>query len=485
MFKSITINIDTIWEIYDKNKWNLNYNWLSHLVYYNIMILHNCVDGIAFVIAFPLLLYDVWPHSVRSLWYHCELIIFVIVFGRDIGKPEMKIITFLLFTTLVSPAVNQYLTGKVEEKHVLEQRQLLLKDVFDCNRQTMLSLAKNPESVYHCLLGRIIHCDNRRRKSNQLIQLAQDKSRTYCTDIVHQGVITSHQHETVNIKLLHTFLINIEFLLFDFEWYSQVYHGLSVLEYMRDGGRNTTYYTGRRLPWTMITSNTAVMTISAFAHLKFQLHLFYSSTKWDWYLNVEGVYSGILSQLTYRLDLGLAFRKANHSLRKISYHFLHSDYKRIIISHDSIINSHARIVIFDGPGGRFPRLSNISFHRSTETTSFKTTTFHAYIEVHRLLFEDAEPSHIHFSPSVEFDYHECKIRNATHPQRRWWIRIFSKRFDDQKNTICYIPFKKTTPSVILYLSKYTIWWRRSFDLNDWLWHTKVPIWWSILLAKSK
>ena len=410
------------------------------------MILHNCVDRIAFVIAFLLLLYDAWPHTVRSLWYPCELIIFVIVFGRNIGKQEMKIITFLLFTALVSPAVNQCVTGKVAEKHVLEQRQLLLKDVFDCSRQTMLSSAENLKFAYHCFLRRIIYCDYRRRKSNQLIQLAQDKSRTYCTGIIHQGVVTSHQHETVNIKLLHTFLINIAFLLFDFEWYSQVYHGLSVLEYIRDGGRNTTYYTGRRLPWTMITtSNTAVMTISAFAHLKFQLHLFYSSTKWDWYFNVEGVYSGILSQVTYRFDLGLAFRKANHSLRKISYHFLHSDYKRIIISHDSIINSHARIVIFDGPGGRSPRLSNISFHRSTERTSFKTTTFHAYIEVHRLLFEDAKPSHIHFSPSVEFVYHECKIRNATHPQRRWWICIFSKRFDDQKNTICYIPFKKTTP----------------------------------------
>ena len=57
------------------------------------------------------------------------------------------------------------------------------------------------------------------------------------------------------------------------------------------GRRHTTYYTGRRLPWTMITtSNTAVMTISTFAHLKFRLYCFYSSNKWNWYSNIKGVY---------------------------------------------------------------------------------------------------------------------------------------------------------------------------------------------------
>ena len=42
----------------------------------------------------------------------------------------MKTFTFLLLAVLASPAVNQYLTGKVQEKHLLEQRQLLMKDEF-------------------------------------------------------------------------------------------------------------------------------------------------------------------------------------------------------------------------------------------------------------------------------------------------------------------------------------------------------------------
>ena len=190
--------------------------------------------------------------------------------------------TFLfLFLLEASPAVNQYLTGKVPE----EQGQLLLEDVFICNEQIMLSVTENFRFVYHCLLRRIVYCDRRRHKLLQSGILSQNKSRTHCNSIVQQGVATSHQHQTLNIQILHNFIIHIDILLFDWEWYSQVYHGLSVSEYIRDGGRDTTYYTWRRLPWAMVTtSNTAVMTISTFAHLKFRPAIFYSSTKW--YSNV-------------------------------------------------------------------------------------------------------------------------------------------------------------------------------------------------------
>ena len=145
----------------------------------------------------------------------------------------MKTVTFLLIAVLASPAVNQYLTGKIQEKHLLEQRQLLLKDVFACNEQPKVSLRENLKLLYHCLRGRIIHCDRRQRKSMQAAQFVQDKNHTYCTCIIHTGVDTSHQHKTITIQILRNFMINIDFFLFDFEWHSLVYHGLSVSEFVQ------------------------------------------------------------------------------------------------------------------------------------------------------------------------------------------------------------------------------------------------------------
>ena len=49
----------------------------------------------------------------------------------------------------------------------------------------------------------------------------------------------------LNIQILHSFIIHIDFLLLDFEWYSKVYHGMFVSEYMRHRGRHTTLITSQ------------------------------------------------------------------------------------------------------------------------------------------------------------------------------------------------------------------------------------------------
>ena len=357
--------------------------------------------------------------------------------------------TFLIILLLnASPAVNQYLTGRVTDKHLLDQRQLLLQDVLVCNEMIMASLAEHFTFLYHCLLRRIIHCDSRRGESLQTAQRSQNKSRTYCTGIVCQGVVNSQQHQALHIQILHNFIIDIDFLLFEFEWYSQVYHGVSVSEYNRDGGLNTTYYTGRRLPWNMITtSNTAVITISTFAHLKYRLQLFYSSTKWGWYSNIEGVHSRITSNLQFHLDLLTSFQIANRLFKMITYHFLQSDFKQIIISPDSIVNSHARVVVFDGPGRRSPLLLTIPFRQSLGNTTLKTTTFHAYIEIDIFTFEAAEPSYIYISYAVEFGYRRCDMK----PYTNVMLRMFSKRSQKGINTICYMSWPKKYYVDVVYL----------------------------------
>ena len=338
----------------------------------------------------------------------------------------MKTLTFLLLAVLASPAVNQYLTGKVQEKHLLEQRQLLLKDVFTCNEQPKVSLIESLKLLYHCLRRRIIHCDSRHRKSMQSAQLAQDNNRTYCTNIIHKGVDTSHHHTSFTIQTFRNFIIDTDFLLFDFEWYSQVYHGVSVSEYNRDGGRNTTYYTGRRLPWTMITtSNTAVMTISTFAHLKFKLHLFHSITKWSWYPNIKAVYAGMLSDVTYPLDLVTTLQMRNRVFKALSYHFIQADFNQINISFDSIVASKAGIAIYDGPGSRSPRFL------TTNKAAIKTTTFYAYIEVYSLSFASTATLYIYFSQIDKFfplGYPHCARRRD---QYGAWSQ-------QRRNTVCFI-----------------------------------------------
>ena len=86
---------------------------------------------------------------------------------------EIKIVTFLLLIALASPAVNQYLTRKIQEKHLVDQTELLLKDVFDCSERPKVSLIENIKLLYQCLRRRIIHCDSRRQESLQSAQLAQ------------------------------------------------------------------------------------------------------------------------------------------------------------------------------------------------------------------------------------------------------------------------------------------------------------------------
>ena len=67
---------------------------------------------------------------------------------------EIKIVTFLLLIALASPAVNQYLTGKIQKKHLVDKTELLLKDVFDCSgvidrkHQTIISVFTQ---TYHSL----------------------------------------------------------------------------------------------------------------------------------------------------------------------------------------------------------------------------------------------------------------------------------------------------------------------------------------------
>ena len=142
------------------------------------------------------------------------------IFYLEIAMTEIKIVTFLLLTVLVSRAANYYLTGKVQEEHLFEQREMLVKDVFDCSERPKvslidISLIENLKRLYHCLRERVHHCDGRRRDSLQSAQLVQDKSPIYCNNIIYKGAYTTHEEQTFHVQMWSNFIIHIDCLLFD------------------------------------------------------------------------------------------------------------------------------------------------------------------------------------------------------------------------------------------------------------------------------
>ena len=133
----------------------------------------------------------------------------------------------------------------------------------------------------------------------------------------------------------------------------------------------------------------------------------------------------MLSDVIYPLDLVMSFQMRNRVFKALSYHFIQAYFKPITISFDSIAASKARIVIYDGPGNRSPRLL------TTNKTTIKTTTFNAYIEVHMLLFTSTEASYILFSEVDRHFYHVYPRCATRHDQ-------YGARSEDGRNTICFI-----------------------------------------------
>ena len=235
-------------------------------------------------------------------------------------------------------------------------------------------------------------------------------------------------------------------MMFDFEYFTQVYHGLSISEYISDGGRNTTYFAGKRLPWTMITtSNTALMTISIFPHLEFHLSLIYSANKMNWFSHsryVQCDFLGGSSNRAVHINLLESMSMANTKSQSFSYHYIQNDLKQIIVLHEHISQPKARIVIYDGPGRLSTRLSTWI---SQDMMTTKTSTFHVYIEIDIMISDIEEHIYINIHSNEDgFHYKECS-QNMIDVSMIYYSQA-------TRNTICVIVFTK--PPYLVYISEY-------------------------------
>ena len=95
----------------------------------------------------------------------------------------------------------------------------------------------------------------------------------------------------------------------------------------------------------MITaSNTALMTISTFAHLKFRPNLFYRANKRSWFSHIQHVQCGYLGRSGY-MNLLESLNMTKNEIHNFSYHYIQKYFKRIVVPYEYIIQSKARIVI--------------------------------------------------------------------------------------------------------------------------------------------
>ena len=387
-----------------------------------------------------------WASRFKIFLFILFYRIFLVIHSHLTTATRMRICMFYLYITLSVPVFTSYLTGSVHNKNLDLQRELLLNDLFACGEQRLPSLSENLKYLYQCLRRHIRHCDNSRRKSLEYIQLAQGKSQTHCTSIVFQGVDINHQHRTLNIEIMKNFIIHFSFMMFDFEYFTQEYHGLSISEYISDGGRNTTYFAGRRLPWTMVTtSNTALMTISTFAHLKFYLSLIYSAKKMNWLSHSRYVQCDFLGGSANRavhINLLESMNMANTKSQSFSYHHIQNDLKQIIVSYEHISQPKVRIVIYDGPGRLSTRLSTWI---SQDMMTTKTSTFNVYIEIDIMISDIEEHIYINLHSNEDgFQYKECS-QNMIDVSMIYYSQA-------TRNTICVIVFTK--PPYPVYISEY-------------------------------
>ena len=383
---------------------------------------------------------------ISKLWNNLYLLFYrAILLSNQAASVinRMRIYVLCIIITLYVPVFNKYLTGTAHKNYQHVQRKLLLNDVFVCSEQRKLSLRENLQHLYQCLRRHIIHCDNRHRKSLDFIQLAQDKTKTYCTSIVLQGVDINHQPKTIYIQIMNNFMIQFSFIMFDFEYFSQVYHGLFISENVSDDGRNTTYYTGRRLPWTMITtSNTAVMTISTFSNLKFRLNSFYSAYKRNWLSHIQHVQSNYLGRSTrdgvVHINLLESLKLSNNNNLSFSYHYIQEDWQGIIVSYDSIVESKIRIAVYDGPGRLSTRLLQSKTHNFYENVTINTSTFHVYLEIYILSLQLGDLLYVSVRSNY-IQYRQCD-KNMIFLQRMVYFSL------NTTNTMCVIPFDNVAES---------------------------------------
>ena len=351
----------------------------------------------------------------------------------------MLIFTLLLVYVAAVPVFSSYLTADLNHIYKMNQRRLLMRDIFmSIKGRREITIRSYIEQVFRNAASLIHLCDTRRvstlGQTFALIQQNQNKRLTYCASIFHLFTYyRDTQHNTLTIQIMQGFTIHFNFITFHFEWRKLTYSGVSISGDIFNMGRRTTYFTGVRQPWIMIiTNNTAQITISNFAYLRFRLNMFYIACKAQWFTMMGYENSSIVPHIV-NVNLFPSFRNPHEDHIKFSYHFLQIDYKQIIFSVKSIAKSNVNVVIFDGPGFRSRRLLNTDYVDSYTRNPIVTTTFSASVVISTKTSDVVQTLMVSFRPLGRHMYRRCTNSEAEVGKRTWVLA------ESSYNTICTMP----------------------------------------------
>ena len=350
----------------------------------------------------------------------------------------MNIFNLLLFAFGAVPVLSGYLTASSQHRYESKHR-LLMRDVFISVREPRaIAMSDYIKQIFQNFACHIYWCAKRRESTGDeavaLIQRTQNQRLTYCTRSFHPpGYFKETQHNTLNVQIMQGFIIQFHFLIFHFEWRKLTYSGVFVSGDIFNKGKMTTYFTGVRLPWKMIiTNSTAQITISNFAYLTFSLDMYYIACKMTWFNFMQYVNSSLVPEIGH-LNIFPLFRNPHKEYIGFSYNFIQNNYKPIIFSVKSMAKSNANVYILDGPGVKSRLLLGIRYLGSHTSRPVVTTTFYAYVHVNFMLTSDIlqQALLVNFRTHHKHVYEKCDEGDSI-----WMLSnpIF--------NTICTIPFRQ-------------------------------------------
>ena len=328
---------------------------------------------------------------------------------------KMNIFRLVVMAVIAMPALATYLTATIRAKQFRQQREFLIGDVVLSIKEREVDMRSYIENIFRTFDSLTFVCDHRRviklDETFDSVQLAQNKRHTYCTSIfLTSGYYPDTGHNTLTIQIIKGFKIHLNFLKFHFEWKSLTYNGVSISEDRVDSGRKTTYFTGIRRPWTMIVDgNTAEITITKFQYSLIDLDLFYSACKWNWFSEIQYMYSSIVQHFE-NLDLLSPLKTSQKYNMAFSYQYIQIDYRQISFSIGSIAESNAHVFIYDGPGRLSRRLLEIKYHDSYTSKRIVTTTFFASVLISILSVDAVQPLLVSFRSNHGYEYRACRMQ---------------------------------------------------------------------------
>ena len=326
------------------------------------------------------------------------------------------------------------ITGETNHEQDLRW-QFVMSDITMCsqNGQLMNKILKMRD-IFQCISQKTSHC-----RMNQVRIFVKDNYKvrsTYCGVFSMRGRINSQNIQIIAIQTYVNHIFNLEFNTFNFEWRRNECEKHNVI--IRPSVHNSSsLFCGKRLPWTMILHDTkAFVYLRVEKYRSYQLAMFYSSYKPEWFGRVSHIYR-LYKTSTSFWHLPLSLNYQNMEIIIYSAHLLVDPWQKIRISLTwrHLSDSNTTVVIHDGPGHLSPHLGKFGPKSRDGIYKVNTAAFSAFLQIKMSITNKIHMTIAAFTESTRRQ--PCVKRNQN-------IRLSSS---NQKNTVCLVVFTINNRSI--------------------------------------